>query len=176
MRMRVLGLQLEERMRESEKEAESRILADSTVLGGQVEAERRRVLETREMKVQTEERESKLAAELAAVKGGLVDHKDAMSERWDMAERRRESDLRELREEARKIENAMRAELVREREERSRAVQELDWPRAMEELAACKEWQNIQDLKMNVELEIGQSEGDQKTAWERIKSASRRTD
>ncbi|CAI5496034.1 unnamed protein product, partial [Closterium sp. Naga37s-1] len=155
MRMQALGMQLEERMREVE------------------EAERRRVSESREMGGQAEERERGLAAELAAVKaelagvkGELAEHKGAMTQQWDMAERRRDTDLRDLREETRKGEDAMRAELAKGREERRREVEGLKWPRAMEELTACKEWRKIQDLKMNVELEIRQSEGDQKIAWE----------
>ncbi|CAI5514157.1 unnamed protein product, partial [Closterium sp. Naga37s-1] len=114
-------------------------------------AERRRVAEMREMRGQVEERERELA-----------EHKDVMVE----ADRRRELVLRELRQEARKGEDEMRAALAREREERRREVQELNLPRAMEELAACKEWQRIQDMKMNVELEISKSEGPWKTAWE----------
>ncbi|CAI5476879.1 unnamed protein product [Closterium sp. Yama58-4] len=47
----------------------------------------------------------------------------------------------------------------------------------MEELAACKEWQKIQDMKMNIELEIKlkQSEGDRRKALEAITTASQTT-
>ncbi|CAI5940218.1 unnamed protein product [Closterium sp. NIES-64] len=51
-----------------------------------------------EMRGQVEERER----DLTAVKGGLVEIKDAMAEQVIMAERIRQLDLRELREEARK--------------------------------------------------------------------------
>ncbi|CAI7739467.1 unnamed protein product [Closterium sp. NIES-54] len=101
----------------------------------------------REMIGQVEERGGEMAAELAAVRRELAKQRD-------IAERR-EADLRELREEVRMREDEMRAELARKREER-REVQEMKWPRAMEELAACKEWQTIQDMKMNIELEIRQ--------------------
>ncbi|CAI7802813.1 unnamed protein product [Closterium sp. NIES-53] len=57
-----------------------------------------------------------------------------------MTERRRESGLKELIEEVRKKEDEMRAELAIKREERREEVQELNWPRAMEELAAYRNW------------------------------------
>ncbi|CAI5480707.1 unnamed protein product [Closterium sp. Yama58-4] len=98
----------------------------------------------------------------------LTEHKDAIAELLDLAERRRDLELRVLREEAKKGVDEMRTVLAREREERRREVRELDWPRVMEELAVCKNW-------VNVELEIIQSKGPQKTAWERIKEASRAT-
>ncbi|CAI5946858.1 unnamed protein product [Closterium sp. NIES-65] len=145
------------------EEAEERKAAELRELREQVEerkrgleeAERRRMAEMSEMRGQVEGRER----ELAAVKGEMSEHKDAVRDLLDMAERRRESDLRDLREEARKGKDEMRAELAREREERRREVQELNWPRAMEELAACRSWQIV-------ELEISQSEGHRKIAWE----------
>ncbi|CAI5523052.1 unnamed protein product [Closterium sp. Naga37s-1] len=118
------------------------------------EAERRRVAEMREMRGQVEERER----EVSVVKMKLSEYTDVIAEQLHVAERRREKDLRELREEFRKGEDEMRADLSREREER-REVQELNWPRVMEDLAACKAW-------VNVELEIIQSKGPQKIAWE----------
>ncbi|CAI5509243.1 unnamed protein product, partial [Closterium sp. Naga37s-1] len=72
----------------------------------------------------------------------------------------------ELSEEARKGEDKMRAKLAVEREERRREVQELNWPRVMEELAICKEWQRIKDTELYLDLQISQSKGDRKTAWE----------
>ncbi|CAI5519658.1 unnamed protein product [Closterium sp. Naga37s-1] len=131
-----------------------------------VHLERTRIADMREMIGQVEERGGEMAAELAAVRRELAKQRD-------IAERR-EADLRELREEVRMREDEMRAELARKREER-REVQEMNWPRAMEELAACKEWQTIQDMKMNIELEIRQSVGDRKKALEAIKAASQET-
>ncbi|CAI5509520.1 unnamed protein product, partial [Closterium sp. Naga37s-1] len=121
-------------------------------LRGQVE-ERKRELE------KAERRRVEMAAELAAVKGALAGHKDSVIEQLRMTERRRESGLKELIEEVRKKEDEMRAELAIEREERRREVQESNWPRAMEELAACRNW-------VNIEKEISQSQCHQKTAWE----------
>ncbi|CAI5963285.1 unnamed protein product [Closterium sp. NIES-65] len=69
----------------------------------------------------------------------------------------------------------IKEELAREREERRREVQELNWPRVMKELAACKEWQNVQDMKLNIELEMRESEGDRKKALKAIKAASQAT-
>ncbi|CAI5462130.1 unnamed protein product [Closterium sp. Yama58-4] len=55
------------------------------------------------------------------------------------------------------LDNQLSVELAREKEERRREVQ--NWPCGMEELAASKGW-------LNVEVEINQSEGHRKTAWE----------
>ncbi|CAI5523033.1 unnamed protein product [Closterium sp. Naga37s-1] len=115
MRMRALGVQLEETRRELE------------------EAERRREVEMREMKGQLEETKREFAADLAAAKV-------AMTEQWNMTDRG--SDLARRGNESRKGEENLRVELAREREEM------------------------IQDLKMNIELEISQSEGDRKAAWQ----------
>ncbi|CAI5480498.1 unnamed protein product [Closterium sp. Yama58-4] len=147
MRMRALGVQLEETRREL-----------AAAKGELDEAERKRVAEIREMSGQVMARER----ELAAVKGELAQQKDAIREQDDVAGRRIESEMREFKEE-------MRAELARGREER-REVLELDWPRAITaRVKACRNW-------VNVEVEINQSEGDQKTAWEDIKSASQGTE
>ncbi|CAI5972563.1 unnamed protein product [Closterium sp. NIES-65] len=117
------------------------------------------VVEERETALATLTEElNKVKAELTAVKGGLAEHKDVITEQLDMAERRRELELRELGEEVRKGEDEMRAELAREREERRREVQALDWPRAMEELTACRNWQNF-------ELEMCRSDDRQIDAW-----------
>ncbi|CAI5502113.1 unnamed protein product [Closterium sp. Naga37s-1] len=134
-------------------EAEKRHTENLIELRGQVE-ERKRELEKVERR-----RVAEMAAELAAVKGALAGHKDSMIEQLRMAERRRESGLKGLIEEVRKKEDDMRAELAREREERRREVRELNWPRAMEELAACRSW-------VNVEMGIIRNEVDRKTAWE----------
>ncbi|CAI5460729.1 unnamed protein product [Closterium sp. Yama58-4] len=112
----------------------------------------------------------RVKADLAVVKGGLVEHKDAMIERLHMAEERREFNLRELQEEARKGDKEMRAGLARERGERRREVQE-----ELEGLGAWKEGQRIQDLKLNLALEIRQSKGTRKKALEAIKSASQKS-
>ncbi|CAI7801565.1 unnamed protein product [Closterium sp. NIES-53] len=101
---------------------------------GQVE-ERKRELEKAERR-----RVAEMAAELAAVKGALAGHKDSVIEQLRMTERRRESGFKELIEEVRKKEDEMRAELAIKREERREEVQELNWPRAMEELAAYRNW------------------------------------
>ncbi|CAI5469230.1 unnamed protein product [Closterium sp. Yama58-4] len=58
------------------------------------------------------------------------------------------------------------------REEERPEVRELCWPRDSEGLTACKDRQMIQGLKLDVDLKIRQSEGDQKTAWLAIESAS----
>ncbi|CAI5480515.1 unnamed protein product [Closterium sp. Yama58-4] len=121
-------------------------------------------MKIRALDMQLEKTRRELAAakgELAAVKQELTEHKGTVTKQLDMVERRRETDLREL-----------RAELARERR---REVQQLNWPRAMEELAACKEWQRMHDLKSNIRLEIGQSEGNQKKALKAIKAALQET-
>ncbi|CAI5486411.1 unnamed protein product [Closterium sp. Naga37s-1] len=141
MRMRALGMQLEETRRELEK------------------AERRRVAEMREMRGQAEERERGLAAVKGEVKVKLTEHKLAVAEQLDVAERRRGSKSRELREEARQGRDELREELAREREERTKEVQELNWRRVLKEVAACRN-------RVDVDLEISQSGGGQKTAWE----------
>ncbi|CAI6009758.1 unnamed protein product [Closterium sp. NIES-65] len=152
------------------------------------EAERRQVAQMNEMRGQMEERERKLIAELAAVKaeligvkGELADHKGAVTEKLDMAERRRAVELRELREEARKGEDEMRADLAREREERRREVQEVERRRASDltemkgqmeerekEPAAVKDElaeQKHAHMQMDVDLKIIHCEGHQKFAW-----------
>ncbi|CAI5496015.1 unnamed protein product [Closterium sp. Naga37s-1] len=110
------------------------------------EVEEKRVAEMKDMRRQVEEGERELA-----------EHKEAVKEKWDVAESKKDLDLRELKDE-------MRAEFAREREERRKEVRGLNWPRAMEELAACKEWQMIQDVKSNIDLEIQQSDGIWKVA------------
>ncbi|CAI7905042.1 unnamed protein product [Closterium sp. NIES-53] len=107
-----------------------------------VHLERTRIADMREMIGQVEERGGEMAAELAAVRRELAKQRD-------IAERR-EADLRELREEVRMREDEMRAELARKREER-REVQEMKWPRAMEELAAC----SVGDRKKALEVSAG---------------------
>ncbi|CAI5462102.1 unnamed protein product, partial [Closterium sp. Yama58-4] len=120
------------------------------------------VTRMREMIRQAEERGGEVAAELAAVRRELAEQRE-------MAERRRELDLRALREEMRMREDEVRAELAREREERRREVQEVIWPRLREELAECRKG-------LSVEVGIIQSDGHQRTAWQRINSASHGTD
>ncbi|CAI5940328.1 unnamed protein product [Closterium sp. NIES-65] len=116
------------------------------------EAERRRMAEIKEIRGQVEERER----ELAVVKRELAALKDAMIEQLGIAERSRESELRVLLEEVTKKADEMKAELAREREQ---AVEEFIGPRAMEELSYCRRWQHV-------DLEISQSEGDRRDAWE----------
>ncbi|CAI5462116.1 unnamed protein product [Closterium sp. Yama58-4] len=118
--MRVIGVQLEETRRELRRQVEEREREVAAVKEELAESKRRRVAEMNEIRGQVEERERALAVEVAAVKselmgvkGAMVDHKDAMTEKLDMAERSKETD---------------------------------------------------------------QSEGDLKTAWERIKSATRATE
>ncbi|CAI5508067.1 unnamed protein product [Closterium sp. Naga37s-1] len=135
------------------EEAEKRHTENFIELRGQVE-ERKRELEKAERR-----RVAEMTVELAAVKRALAGHKDSMIEQLRMAERRRESGLEDLIEEVRKKEDDMRAGLAREREERRREVQELNWPRAMEKLAACRSW-------VNVEMGIIRNEVDRKSAWE----------
>ncbi|CAI5996788.1 unnamed protein product [Closterium sp. NIES-65] len=178
MRMRALGVQLEETRREFRGQVEERERELGAVKEKLEETEGRQVVEIREMREKVEERER----ELAEVKGELAEHKEAMREQWDVAERRRESILRELREEARKGEEEMRAELAREREERRWEVQEVERRRAADlmemsgqmeererELAAVKgELAEQKDVlvKLYVDLQFRESEGDQKTAWQ----------
>ncbi|CAI5458041.1 unnamed protein product [Closterium sp. Yama58-4] len=109
--------------------------------------------------------------ELAAVKREMADHEDATAEK--LAESSRASGVWGLIGNGRKRRQETTAKCFWE-EERRRDAQELHWPRVMEELAACKEWRRIHDLKLNLELEIGQSEGDQKNAWLAIQSASQK--
>ncbi|CAI5960200.1 unnamed protein product [Closterium sp. NIES-64] len=97
MRLRALGVQLEERRRELE-EAERRRVAE---MKGQVEdrrdlekAEWMREIEIREMRAQVEERERLLGAELAAVKGELGAHKQSTALQLEEAERRRVAEMR----------------------------------------------------------------------------------
>ncbi|CAI5476855.1 unnamed protein product [Closterium sp. Yama58-4] len=61
--------------------------------------------------------------ELIAVREELAEHKASMVEKWDMVERKRESDMRELREANTKGEQKMKAELSKVREEWKGGVQ-----------------------------------------------------
>ncbi|CAI5509239.1 unnamed protein product [Closterium sp. Naga37s-1] len=69
---------------------------------------------------------------LSVVEGELTAVKGSMAELLNEAERKKPMDSRELRGEGRNGEDEVRVELPRDREERRREVQELDWPRAME--------------------------------------------
>ncbi|CAI5499718.1 unnamed protein product, partial [Closterium sp. Naga37s-1] len=158
MRLRAFGVQLEDTRRELE-EAEMQRVEDMRELSGL--REELAVL-TRKLGGQKDFVKSQLDEAEKRQAEGLSN----LREKCDMAERRGELDMSELREEARNLHDEMRAELAREREERRREVQELNWPHAMDELAACKEWQMTQDLKMNIEVEIKRSEGDRKKALE----------
>ncbi|CAI6007398.1 unnamed protein product [Closterium sp. NIES-65] len=101
--------------------------------------------------------------ELAVVKGELRNRKDAKEEK--LAEGSQESGGIGLRGKNRKRKHEITADVARE-EERRREVQELNESRTVEEPAACEEGQMMQDLKMDVELQVRESEGDQKMAWE----------
>ncbi|CAI5499728.1 unnamed protein product [Closterium sp. Naga37s-1] len=100
--------------------------------------------------------------ELEAVKGELAKYKDAMAEQ--RAESSRASGVRGLGGRSKKRKQETSVEFGREEERKE--VQGLDRPCSREESAACKEQQAIKDLMLNVELEIRQSEGDQKKALE----------
>ncbi|CAI5940211.1 unnamed protein product [Closterium sp. NIES-65] len=136
------------------------------------EAEKRRVAEMREMRGQVEERE-----ELVAVRREVA----AVKEEHKIAERGRESDLRELKGEAGNGEDEFRTELASERDER-RDVQEVERREAdligvrgmveqMErELAAVKgklAAKKDAGMKVDVDLQISQTGGDERTAWQR---------
>ncbi|CAI6007401.1 unnamed protein product [Closterium sp. NIES-65] len=102
--------------------------------------------------------------ELAGVKGELAEK---------LAEGSKALDAQGLRGESRKRKQETTADSAPE-EERARDVQELNEPRNMEASAACEEGQMTQDLKLDVALQIRQSKGHRKLAWQNIKSASQR--
>ncbi|CAI5462117.1 unnamed protein product [Closterium sp. Yama58-4] len=107
--------------------------------------------------------------ELALVKEELAEQKGGRAEKF--GEGSKPSDAEGLRGKSRKRRQGTTAESAWE-EERRREVQELNEPLSMEESAACEEGQMLQDLKLDVELQIRESEGHRKMAWEQIKAAS----
>ncbi|CAI5987809.1 unnamed protein product [Closterium sp. NIES-64] len=110
MRMRVLGVQLEETRREL-----------AATRGELKEAERRQVVEMREMRGQVEERERELIAKLASmngevvtvkgelttVKGELAEHKQSSTFQLEEAERRRVDEMRDMKGQVEERERAL---------------------------------------------------------------------
>ncbi|CAI5476866.1 unnamed protein product [Closterium sp. Yama58-4] len=127
------------------------------------------------VKQELEEVNGELAAvkgELGTVKGELgVLKREMAAVRVELAERGRASGVKGLNGKRKKIRQAGTEECARE-VERGRKVLWMDRPRSMEKPASCEEGQTLQDLKLDVELQIRQSEGDRKRAWEQIKAAS----
>ncbi|CAI5462123.1 unnamed protein product [Closterium sp. Yama58-4] len=95
---------------------------------------------------------SVVTGEVNAVKAEVAEHKQSTTLQLEEAERRRVAEMREMRGQ------------VKEREWKLAAVKK--------ELDAHKNAR----MKVDVDLQIRQSEGDQKTAWEQLKLQSRETD
>ncbi|CAI5957762.1 unnamed protein product [Closterium sp. NIES-64] len=100
--------------------------------------------------------------EVGAVKRELAEQGVAMAEK--LAESGRALGVKGLNGKRKKRRLEGREEFAREEE--SREVQEMDRPRVVEDSAACEKGRMIQDLELDVELQIRQSEGDRKMAWE----------
>ncbi|CAI5940300.1 unnamed protein product [Closterium sp. NIES-65] len=179
MKMRAFTMQLEETRRELEG-AERRRLAEMSEMRRQVEEKADQMAvelggHKQSTRVQLEERERELAAmqeQVNAVRGEVTTvqgevnavREEVIAAKGEMAEQKQSTTLQFEEAERRRV-----AEMRGQVEERERELAAVKG-----ELAALRGElveQNVL-MKLDVDLQIRQSEGNQKTAWERIKSAS----